>query len=260
MKDIKGIFLNRIRQIERSYTNYVNNPFDPERAHTLRINIRELRSLLNFIKSFFDEDIYTEWSLLLKNSAQIYGPIRELDVLIELCSKLALENPDLSQNYKSLFNQLHNDRRKEMRRTFNITNTRLIENTLATITEGLEDLDWKHYEDTKIDWSKYIDKRIHKRATKLKKAYKETNLKDFEEIHETRKDAKKVRYALNYLGKLSHKNVTSLCHKAEEIQDDFGEFTDHHINHQLLINYTNSVEDSDLQLLFKSLTDLQQVE
>ena len=68
-KKVKNILLERLSIIEARYVDYSNNPFDRDIAHDLRVSIRELRGLLNFIKPIIDEETYDTMNAPLRESA-----------------------------------------------------------------------------------------------------------------------------------------------------------------------------------------------
>lgn len=256
MKDIKNILLNQVEAINKAYMNYNNNPYEPETAHALRVSTRELRGLLNFLKNKIGEEPYQQMNGLLREAAQVYGPVREIDVLIEHCSELALAYPELSTDYRQLFAKLRSDRDHEMVKTFDKKNTDLMANAIETVRNTTGALEWQSDANEQINWNKYLGARFKQRSRQLKKAYNEIDLEDYETVHETRKQAKKVRYATKYFGSLTNKNVKKIGKQAEKIQNEFGAYTDAHINKALLRQYSQKVKNPDLQSLFLTLSEL----
>lgn len=256
MKNIKNILLKQVEAISRAYSDYNNNPYEPETAHILRVSTRELRGLLNFLKDKIGTETYQQMNGLLRDAAQIYGPVREIDVLIGYCSEVALQHPELSDHYRHLFAQLRSDRDAEMDRTFDKKNTDLVENAIETVRNTLETLKWQLDADQKINWNKYLAARFRQRSRQLNKDYRAVDLADYETVHEIRKQAKKVRYATKYFGSLTNQNVKKLGQQAEKIQNEFGDYTDAHINKELLRQYSQKVKKPDLQALFLTLSEL----
>lgn len=253
-KKVKNILLERLSIIEARYVDFSNNPFDSDIAHDLRVSIRELRGLLNFIKPIIGEETYDSMNAPLREAAQVFGPIRELDVLTEFTEEVALEQPDLSEYFYDAFNLLGKERRKEMRRTFNVTNVELVKDALTTTKETLEELEL----DKDFDWDKYVAKRLEKKNDKLQKAYEEVDFQDYETVHDIRKDAKKNRYAAKYYKNVTSKKTKPYKKAAEAIQDEFGEVTDAHVNYDLLTDFADQVEDKDVRELFYQIRDIAQ--
>lgn len=251
-KNVQGILLERLGIIKARYVDYSNNPFDKEITHDLRVSIRELRGLLNFVKPVIGQDTYDEMNDALRGGAQIFGTVRELDVLTELTEEVALEQPDLSEHFYDAFNLLEKERRKEMRRTFNKTNVQLINDAIITTQETLEELEL----DSELDWDKYIAKRLEKKNDTLQKAYEKVDKSDYEAVHDIRKEAKKNRYSAKYYKKVTSTKTKPYRKSAEGIQDEFGEITDAHVNYDLLTAFANEVDQKELKDLFMQIRDM----
>ncbi|WP_411842432.1 CHAD domain-containing protein [Salinicoccus sp. HZC-1] len=254
MEEILKVLSKRTDKLKKAYTDYQNNPYQPETAHKVRTHSRKLRSLLNFLKKTFDEDEYDRLNDELKNLARIYGRLREVDVLIELCTEIALDEPGLSDDYKALFAFLHKERLKEMRRTFNKTKVRSAESALAAVEAGVGNISLKE----KPDWGRYIKKRLVKKNRRLTEAYHNADMDDHEAVHEIRKKAKKLRFSAKYLGKFSSGKHKKMTRNAQRIQDEFGVLTDAHVNRQMLETYAERVDDEALKKLFYKIDEAQQ--
>lgn len=237
------VFETQIDKITSLYLNYQNNPFSTELVHDLRVAIRELRGLLNFIKKRMDDDQYNRLNQQLGDAARIFSPLRELDVLYAYCEHYAIEHPNSSDAYYQLFNTFVKDRRVEMNRTFNKGNIAIIQQALNDAKEILE-LDLF---DNKKDWKKYTQKRMKKKNQKLLDAYDAVDISDYEEVHEIRKSAKKLRYAATYFDATLSKDLDDYRKAAKGIQSEFGEITDAHVNYDLLTTYVEKVTDADVQ-------------
>lgn len=237
------VFETQIDKITSLYLNYQNNPFSTELVHDLRVAIRELRGLLNFIKKRMDDDQYNRLNQKLGDAARIFSPLRELDVLYAYCEHYAIEHPNSSDAYYQLFNTFVKDRRVEMNRTFNKGNIAIIQQALNDAKEILE-LDLF---DNKKDWKKYTQKRMKKKNQKLLDAYDAVDISDYEEVHEIRKSAKKLRYAATYFDATLSKDLDDYRKAAKGIQSEFGEITDAHVNYDLLTTYAEKVTDADVQ-------------
>lgn len=256
LKDIRDILFKRLEAIQTLYVHYTNNPFSVELTHDLRVSIRELRGLLHFIRPVIGQEAYDFMNVPLREAAQVFATIRELDVLNELVETVELEAPNLSESYYDLFNYLGKERRKEMRRTFNKTNVSIVTDAIERTRQAIEELDL----DAQEDWDEYIAKRLEKKDQQLHKTYEELVFSDYDVVHDLRKAAKKNRYAAKY-----YKNVTSIKTKpykkdAEKIQDELGEITDHHVNYNLITEFAEQVESVDLSELFYKIRDILQEE
>lgn len=251
MEKSKQIVWNRLGELRRAYRNYQNNPYVPETAHQLRVQTRKLRALLNFVKKELGEETYANLNGLLRETAQKYEPVRELDVLLEVCGEIALEQPEQSLHYRELFRYLDKERRKEMRRTFNVSNVRLIESTFDTVQQYLEH--WQPEE----GWEKKLGNRLEKRMKKLQKRMDQLDLEDYQSVHKTRIQAKKVRYVADDFGELLTKKAKKIRKEAEAIQDQLGRYTDLHVNIGLLEGYADQVEVENVKELLHLMIEQQ---
>ena len=131
------VFEQQINKVSGLYLDYQNNPFSDELVHDLRVSIRELRGLLNFIKKRVDKDHYNKLNQQLGAAARVFGPLRELDVLYAYCEDYALNHPEISEAYYQLFNTFVKERRIEMNRTFNKGNSATIQQTIRMRKKSL---------------------------------------------------------------------------------------------------------------------------
>lgn len=251
MNKRQAVFEQQINKVSALYLDYQNNPFSNQLVHDLRVSIRELRSLLNFIKKRLDEDHYNKLNQQLGAAARVFGPLRELDVLYEYCENYAVDHPETSEAYYQLFNTFVKDRRIEMNRSFNKGNS-------ATIQQAIEDakeiLELSLFEDKK-DWKKYTLKRLKKKDKKLRHAFKTVEISDYEAVHEIRKRAKKVRYAATYFDETVSKDLNQYRKHAKAIQSEFGVITDAHVNYELLTEYADKVTDENVRDLLIQIRD-----
>lgn len=253
MQKLQKVLMKRLEKLKKSYRDYQNNPYDPEAAHNIRANSRKLRSLLNFLKETFDVTKYQKMNNELKELGLIYGPVREVDILIEFCSQVALDEPDLSDHYRALFDFLHRERLKEMRRTFNKTKMQAAESTLEMVESTIETI---HFEG-KIDWNRYIKNRLAKKNRRLMDNYQNVDMDDHEAVHEIRKKAKKLRFSAKYLGKSSAVKHKKMAKDAQNIQDAFGMITDANVNARMLAAYAEKTDDKELKALFYKMIEVQ---
>lgn len=245
------VFGKQINKISRLYLDYQNNPFSDELVHDLRVSIRELRGLLNFIKKRMDKDHYNKLNQQLGAAARVFGPLRELDVLYEYCEDYAVNHPETSEAYYQLFNTFVKERRIEMNRTFNKGNSATIQQAIEDAKEILELDLFKN----KKDWKKYTLKRLKKKDKKLRYAFKTVDISDYEAVHEIRKSAKKVRYAATYFDETVSKDLNQYRKDAKAIQSEFGEITDAHVNYDLLTAYKDKVKDENVRDLLIQIRD-----
>lgn len=252
MKEIQTVFTERLDRVVNLYQDYSNNPFDPELAHGMRVGLRELRTLLHIIKPAIQTNAYSDLNKQLRESAQLFGPVRELDVFVELMSKIALEEAQLSPYYYELFHYLDIQRRKEMRRTLTQSKVELFKDTLSRVKPVIESLA-DHLEEQ--DWDEFIGQQLTKMYEKVQKNYVNLDLENYEVVHDLRKDAKKVRYGATYFDKVTSIKTKKIRQAAKEIQDELGDYTDQQVNQHLLQYFRQRAEDKEV---LQALKDIEQ--
>lgn len=253
MDKIQTVFEQMLSKIEQALVDYHNNPYDPDRAHQVRVPVRKLRALINFFKPLMADEDYDYLNQELKEIGHLYGPMRELDVFIEFISQIALDYPDLSKDYFELFRRLENDRRREMRKTLTESKVKKIHANLDNLRAFLTKNPLNSIED--ID--QYIERKLKKKYKKLKKAYKGLSNADYEETHQIRIRAKKVRYAATYLQDLMDQDFSDYRKEAKGIQNKLGTIVDSHVNQVLLEKYRKNIEDQKIRKVIQDIVKIE---
>ena len=257
-KPIKAVLLKQVEKMEEAYTDFQNNPYSPELTHQLRVDVRKLLSLLNFIKPLFEKEDYKELKERVKDGYHRLEPLREGDVLIDTSSEQALSAPDLIDDYPNVFRHLHNDRRKWMRSRQTKSMTAAFQYMIAETRENIAQLDFNMEKTVDGDIESYLTKRFKSRKKKVYKAFKKTDHSDDKAAHEVRKKARKLRHAIKGFKEfLPKKKVKKAKKKLRRIQDDLGELRDLSRNSERLTNYADKVDDKSLQEDFQTLADHQ---
>lgn len=248
---IKAVLLQQMYAVEQAYKDYQNNPYESETVHQLRVNLRRMRGLLNFLKPQLPEETYIELNGALKAAGGRLGPLREEDVLMEECGQLALKEPELVDNYYDVFKFLRNERQKRLRGGYSKTTHQELETAVTQTKRAIELLSFEL--STQKEWSKFLEKRLKKKTKKLKELYEETDHSDHEASHQVRIQAKKVRYAADgfesWLGEEAEKNRK----KAKKIQNKLGLGTDLYTNARLLKEYAERAKEKTLKEAFLTL-------
>lgn len=249
---IQSILHQQFRVIKTEAVRYQNNPYDPDRAHDLRVAIRTLRGLIKFIKRRLPTSVYTEIDQQLSAAAQIFGPVRELDVLIEEAAQFAYDHPDKHAAYQHFFNMLAAKRHDAMQATLTTAVQDQLTATITNVQRQLKALDL----DQQDDWTDYVETEMARRKKKLAKEYRHLDLSDYPAVHHLRKRSKTLRYAATYFVNLAPKNAPKIRQKAEKIQNTTGTITDAHINADYLKTFAEQAQDPrDTALLLKIADD-----
>lgn len=246
----------RFNHVKSSYQMYANNPYVSEYVHRFRVDIRKMRALLNFIKPILEEGVYEELNHTLRDLGKRLSPIRDLDTLIEECSILANEEPELLPNYAAVFRFLEKERYKLVGNQSTKKALKEFEEVLKQTDEIFDDLAFELVDIHAGTLDDFIEKRYEHKTKKMDKEYKKLDQTDYEQIHEVRKQAKKVRYTSIAFKKILKKYESKQIKKqAEKIQRELGELTDKHVMVNLLNEYKTKTESKKIQNSFQVLID-----
>ncbi len=255
--DVHDVLIGRAGKVRQSYKHFFNNPFQEKTVHKLRVDCRKLRGILNILKKAMYKEDYVKLNRELRDIALVISDLREIDVLTALCDKTAKQHPDMSDHFQEMFSYLNDERHKKMEQALDDAEKTDIEKKIEDILMRSEGLEFKQkYRDEK-DLTAFIGARLEKKYKKLTANYDEIRMEDYEHVHEVRKDAKKLRFGAAYLGRLTDLDHKTISKKARNIQDEFGEVTDHHVNAALLENYAEAAENREVEKLFLKIRDME---
>lgn len=255
MNEVQRILLKRAKKIRLSYYDFINNPFDEANVHKLRVNTRKLRGALNVLKKSVYKDDYIRMNSALKNIALMISHLRDIDVLSESAGKIARDKPEMSEHYQEMFFYLKEKRDEEMNRVLKKASEEKTASKLDWIESKVAALKFKKNHSGDEDLKQFLNKRLSRKYQRLIDDYEAKDINNYSQIHEIRKDAKKLRFGARYLGKLTELNYKLISKEANKIQDELGDITDRHVNAQLLHEFADSTDNEALQELFLSIID-----
>lgn len=260
MTEVHHILLKRVDEVRRSYKDFHNNPFKEETAHKFRVKTRKLRGVLNILKKVMYKADYVRLNKGLKDITLLIGDLREMDVLEKLCSDIAKDKPDMSGQYQKLFFYLNAERDKEMQKTLESVEKYNVERKIENIVSKINSLEFKKVYRDEEDLIQFIGKRLKKKHQHMSDDYKVLDFDNYDEVHELRKDAKKLRFGAKYLGKLTEVDYKSVSKEAKKTQDELGKITDLHVNMKMLEEFNDITQDKELGRLFIEMRDLEKVQ
>ncbi len=244
----------RFDQVKKSYQKYHNNPYHAEYIHRFRVDLRKMRTLLNFLKPVLNEDIYKTFNRSLRDLGKRLSPLRDLDTLIAECSQVAVDEPYLIDNYADVFRFLEKERLKMVKSQ----STKKAFEEFKGILEGAEALlkgltfDLDNGQETPLE--KLIEERYQHKQQKFEKAYEQLDITDYEAVHDVRKQAKKVRYTSTGFKKvLPKKERKAVKKQTKKVQDRLGKITDGHVSIDRLEKYKEKVPTQPLRESFEKI-------
>lgn len=245
---IRQLVIEQLKEVNYRFTLFKNNPYFPENIHKFRVSIRHLRAVLNFLKPTLEEEAYNLLNDSFKELAKRLGAAREADVLVDEINRIAEENPELIENYADVFRYLYKER---LQLTKDISTKKALasfEETLETTSYALADLELTYDDKKWDDFEEIILNRFESKKKKVEKQYRKLDEEHYEEIHEVRKDAKKVRYATESFRAFLPKNERKqTINKMKKIQEKLGEKTDYSVNINLLNHLKENVNNESLE-------------
>ncbi|WP_052255331.1 CHAD domain-containing protein [Salinicoccus sp. YB14-2] len=258
MNEVQRILLSRAKKIRISYHDFLNNPFDEVHVHKLRVNTRKLRGVLNVLKKALYKEDYIRLNSALKNIAMMVSHLRDIDVMNESAGRIARANPERSEHYQEMFFYLKEKRDEEMKSVLEKVSEEKTASKIDQIESKVATLQFKKKYSGDDNLKQFLNKRLSRKYQRLIDDYEAKDINNYSQIHEIRKDAKKLRFGARYLGKLTELNYKLISKDANKIQDELGDITDRHVKEQLLHEFADSTDNKDLQKLFLSIMDLEE--
>lgn len=229
------ILKNGFNEIMNAFDYFFESPADSEGVHQVRVRIRKYRAVMAFFEPIFTAAEYRAQQDILRNLGQLFGEVRQLDVLLEEITVMEEDSVLPICDFQEIKKYLINKRE--------IALTDLMD-TLQTDQFALGLLDilvWKHNEPWRdnspyleMSIKAYAEREIDKWLKKIKKSMKSLDAKQQQEVHKVRIKSKKLRYVIEQLAAILDKTTRKSVDQFEQIQDDLGYFHDVFANKQLL--------------------------
>ena len=239
-RDIKIVMIGMIETIRIRYNNFIDIPDEAESVHKLRVSIRQTRSMLSFLRPVLDQKECRMKQTKLKDIANKFSYIRELDVILEEWKNFIKNNSNYLE-YKVLINILKEEHEKEK--------IQILENFYSNFAN--EELDnmvsWiNQWEENDDEFVKFILDRFTRWNDALDTALKNLDYDDYEKIHDLRIKFKKVRYVQNNIKFLSSYQVMDL-EELKDMQDDLGVICDTYVNISILDDLNSKYNSKNLK-------------
>lgn len=248
MKSVQPILAQQFNLIQTELNRFRNNPYSADRVHDLRVAIRTLRGLFKFLKREIPQTTFEDIDQTLSAAAMIFGPLRELDVLIAQAGDFAYAHPDSGSDYRSLFQDLHTKRDAEMQRVLTDDVQHQLVADLDNVKQHLSSLAF----DRTTNWNQYVFRELKRRGDKVVRKYQRLDFNDYLRVHQIRKKAKTLRYSATYFADFAPKLAGKIGKKAKTIQDESGKITDAHVNDGLLQKFANQADNpAEAKLLLR---------
>ena len=230
------VLANLLASVDANLPGTVED-IDPEFLHDLRVAVRRSRSLLRHGKKVLPEDVYAWSHPDLKRLGEITGPRRDLDVLAEEWDGYVASLPDLDGAVLAPVRaQIAADRADAHRRlSAELVSTPVVE-LLARWRTWLasgEGTPGPRGERRLLD---VVVKEIDKAEARLLEHGRAiTPATPAEDVHELRKDGKRLRYLLECFGSLLPSTERkAFVKRLKALQDNLGEHQDAEVHAGML--------------------------
>lgn len=204
---------------------------DSEFLHDLRVATRRTRSALTQVKRVFPDPVVEDFKQRFSWLGQITGPTRDLDVfLLELPRYRASLPPSMAGDLDAL---------EEHLRAAHVTEQNRLKRKLGSPEMRALLADWRALLDAdelpgESGWfadlpiERVASQRIWKMYKRVLKAGRAVHVDGpAEEMHELRKDCKKLRYLIEFFRSLyPAKELKGLVRALKELLDNLGDFQD----------------------------------
>ena len=200
------------RRLNRKTDHYINDP-NEKNIHDIRTSIRRFNAAVSTLpRKYREEPLLLEYSKIANKLFKVNSEIRDSDIILTKLEKFS-----------------SSPQRNMVTDTLKQTRQAKLENA-KTMAQNLKNLNSNMINGigvTENELQKRYSKILSKLISRIDDAFPIvlTNPLKLEELHELRKDCKKIRYMLELVEK-DDKNAASLIRILEKVQDILGSIHD----------------------------------
>jgi CHAD domain-containing protein len=220
-------------EVSKAKRTFLKTPEDPEAAHQFRIKIRQMRSLISFIKPLMDQEKYQLIQSRLRRLTNRFSNLRELDAIMEewlLLTEKHADYPDVSTAFGEVIEKERLRQVTELLKLYRADQSFIgLEDIWVLIIEASWELDEK----MNGLYGEYIDSRINKLLKKAESDFKSIDFIDKEKTHKLRIGIKKLRYDMAIL-EPKIKRKTQIMNNLKMLQYKLGLICDAHRDELIL--------------------------
>lgn len=223
---------------------------DSEFLHDLRVATRRTRSALSQVKQVLPEDVVPDFKQRFAWLGQVTGPVRDLDVfLLELPRYRASLPGSMAADLDALEEHLHIAHGKEQG---------LLKGNLESAEMSKLVEDWREVLEAETvpgepalsadqPIEQVASKRIWRMYKRVLKAGRAIDVDGpAEDMHELRKDCKKLRYLIEFFqGIYARKELKELIRALKVLLDNLGEFQDLEVQADKLRSFARDFDPQD---------------
>lgn len=221
-------FKQRVARVNELYGN-LKNVYDAEKLHKYRINLRKLYSCSEVYAKEVDERRSKKISKIIKHILKPTAALRDLDLFLNEIDLIVC-----SQKTKVKLHKVFNFKRdKAFKKYKDAVKSSRYKKKLKKLKLAIKDKNFFIYN------IKYSDNYsvIKKREKKIYDEYNKIDINtSFKELHNLRKEFKKLRYGLDIYEHCFKKDMEKLVDSKnlKELQDIFGAIQDNYVRVELI--------------------------
>ncbi|MCW9078426.1 MAG: CHAD domain-containing protein [Gammaproteobacteria bacterium] len=223
---------------------------DSEFLHDLRVATRRTRSVLSQVKQVLPEDVVVDFKQRFAWLGQVTGPVRDLDVfLLELPRYRASLPSSMAGDLDGLEEHLliaHGKEQASLKRKLGSAEMRKLVEDWHKVLEP-DTLPGEPAPLAELPIGQVASSRIWRMYKKVLKAGRAVTADGpAEEMHELRKDCKKLRYLIEFFQSLyPRKELKELIRALKVLLDNLGEFQDLEVQADKLRSFAKDFDPQD---------------
>ncbi len=242
MNDYKEVVLKLLAGIEDLRVQFLKSPNDIESVHYIRVKIRQIRSLLSFIKPMTNKREYVAIQEKLRAMAEKFSYIREIDVLTIQWQSLKDSSVELTSS-NAVSGILHSEREAEKRMLCDYVAGDSMSDELGRTAKRVER--WNGDYEDEAAFEQFAIGRYKQWNNDVANAMKQMDPNDLANIHRIRIRFKKLRYVQSNIKLFSNSAALNL-ESLKSIQDTLGDICDTFVGIALLEKLRKKYPSDDL--------------
>jgi len=245
----RKVLLSLLDTLERNVAGTCAD-LDSEFLHDLRVATRRTRSVLSQVKRVLPDELVTEYKERFAWLGQITGPTRDLDVfLLELPRYRASLPASMAGDLDGLEQHLraaHRTEQAKLKSKLESAEMRSLLDDWHAVLEA-DDPPGEPGSFAELPIEQVVSQRIWRMYKKVLKDGRAVSADGpAEEMHELRKDCKKLRYLIEFFrGLYPAKELKELIRTLKELLDNLGEFQDLEVQADKLRTFAQDFDPED---------------
>lgn len=209
------------------YDAFVQDPNDPETNHKLRVSIRTLRSLIDFVGPWQKARQNAQIQKSLKRVVRRTSRLRELDVLCAMVEESGIASEELIAFCRDKAARERDD-------VLAALTSKKLSRLLKGAVKNTRKINWKKKVAKRGLRAKAVRARYDALVDSLRADLAVLDENDYETVHDVRKRAKQVRYVSEQFEGILGADAVAEAMRMKDEQDRLGAICDNRVNHEIV--------------------------